>query len=215
MLLLKVLSAVDSQSQQPAFTCHLPLPFPQSLLDWKLNLPRKSYTFPIFQICKYFPRDRVTTYHLKRQIFSTFFPFVLFGHFSNVCLVSSLFKMRKHYRWGSENTSPTEHSETSNRSTLFGLRTLFLLFHMLVYGAGDETECLSPRELVWRLLRGEEGGETARHIGWKWKWMCGRNVLQVRDVRSNLSVKFLRQSHAPITHNAWFIFSVHLHTKLI
>lgn len=104
----------------------------------------------------------MTTYHLKLQIFSTFFSFVLFGHFSNVCLVSSLFKMRKHYQWDSENTSPTEHSETSNRSTLFGLRTLFLLFHMLVYGAGDETGCLSPRELVWRLLQGG-GGDSTTH----------------------------------------------------
>lgn len=33
---------------------------------------------------------------------------------------------------------------------------------MLVYGAGDEAECLSPRELVWRLLQGE-GGDSTTH----------------------------------------------------
>jgi hypothetical protein len=95
------------------------------------------------------------------DIFHIFF-FVLFGHFSNLCLVSPLFKTRKHYQWDRENTSPTEHSETSNRSTLFGLRILFLLFHMLVYGAGDEAECLSPRKLVWRLFQWE-GAHSTEH----------------------------------------------------
>lgn len=30
-----------------------------------------------------------------------------------------------------------------------------------------------------------------------------------------LVCKMLRQCHVPIIHNAWFIFSIHLHTKLM
>lgn len=59
---------------------------------------------------------------------------------------------------------------------MFGLRILFLLFHMLVYGAGDEAECLSPRKASLEALA-MGGGHAAQHIGRKWKWMCGGNVL--------------------------------------
>lgn len=152
------------------------------------------------------------TYHLRPQIFSTF-SFVPLGYFSNVCLISSLFKTRKHYQWDSESTSPTECLETSNRSTLFGLQILFLLFHMLGYMELVIRQSVCHPTTSLEALWWEKKYNTAHWLEMEMDvWM---KCFVGKGLAFQLVCKMLSQCHVPIIHNAWFIFSMHLHTKLM
>lgn len=152
------------------------------------------------------------TYHLRPQIFSTF-SFVPLGYFSNLCLISSLFKTRKHYQWDSESTSPSECLETSNRSTLFGLQILFLLFHMLGYMELVIRQSVCHPTTSLEALWWEKKYNTAHWLEMEMDvWM---KCFVGKGLAFQLVCKMLSQCHVPIIHNAWFIFSMHLHTKLM
>lgn len=81
------------------------------------------------------------------------FPLFLLDTFLTYVWVSSFLGPENIIKGDSQSTSPTEHSETSNRSTLFGLQILFTFPYVGLHGASDKAECLSPRQLVWGSCR--------------------------------------------------------------